>query len=330
MIYREYSPANLESHSPGCSTQMNDSGTIRKAVIPAAGRGSRLYPLTKAQPKEMMPVGPRPAIQAVVEELGAAGITDILVITGPGKSALEEHLDPNAGRLSAQEREPWAEAFSDVQVRIFYTRQNPPCGLGEAIACAADFVGGDDFVVALGDSIIIGGPVPVSQRLIQAHLAHHASATLGVQQVRPEYTSRHGILDVAAEKNGVLQVQGIIEKPSPQQAPSNWAVCGRYVLAPAIFTHLDHLQAGYGGEFQLTDAIAAMIAAGELVQAVPLGKEELRLDVGNFVSYSRAFVRATVNHPQLGREFREYLCKLVAYLEDSNNPDPDRLTTQQD
>ncbi len=308
---------------------MKSTSSIRKAVVPAAGRGTRLYPLTKIQPKEMMAVGHRPVIQAVIEELAAAGITDILIVTGPGKSALEAYLDPQEGRLDAAEHQPWATEFDSSRVRLYFTRQNPPQGLGHAVACAAEFIGDEHFVVALGDSAIIGGEEPFSSRLVAAHQARGAAATLGVQRIRREQSGQHGIIAVCGEEEGLLQVSDLVEKPSPRQAPSDLAICGRYVLSSGVFAHLRDLPAGHGGEIQVTDAIAALARAGELVQALPLAEEELRLDVGNFDSYSRAFVRAMVAHPQLGADFRDYLSKLVAHLQDSANPDPDRVASDE-
>ncbi len=305
---------------------MKRANPITKAVVPAAGSGTRLYPLTKVQPKEMMPVGPRPAIQAVVEELAVAGLTDILVIVAPGKSVLEAHLDGEEGRRAESGREPWAAEFADPDVRLYFTRQNPPRGLGDAVACAERFVGDEDFVVALGDAVITGGPEPFSRRLVAAHQASGAAATVGVRRIRPEESSRYGVIAVAGERQGVLRVSDLVEKPNPEQAPSDLAICGRYVLSPGIFTHLRDLPPGHGGEIQVTDAIAALARAGELVQALPLGAEELRLDVGNFGSYSRAFVRAMAADPELGADFRDYLRQLVSHLEDSANPDPDRVT----
>ncbi len=308
---------------------MSSPSPIRKAVVPAAGRGTRLYPLTKVQPKEMMPLGHQPVIQAVIEELAAAGITDILIVTGPGKSALEAYLDPQEGRLDSAEHQPWATEFDSSRVQLYFTRQNPPQGLGHAVACAAQFIGDDDFVVALGDSAIIGGEEPFTARLIAAHQTSGAAATLGVQRIRRERSSQHGIIAVGGEEEGLLQVSDLVEKPSPQQAPSDLAICGRYVLSPGIFAYLHDLPTGHGGEVQITDAIAAVARAGELVRALPLAEEELRLDAGNFASYSRAFVRAMVAHPQLGADFQDYLRKLVAHLEDSANPDPDRVASDE-
>jgi len=167
--------------------------------VPAAGRGTRLYPLTKVQPKEMMPVGPHPVIDWVIQELAAAEVTEILVITGPDKSALEAHLDPQQGRLPESDRPPWLTEFDSTRTTVYFTRQNPPGGLGEAVACAQQFIGDEDFVVALGDSVIIAEDGAFLQRLIDAHQAGPAAATLGVQRIPPEKASSYGVIEVAEE-----------------------------------------------------------------------------------------------------------------------------------
>ena len=295
--------------------------------MPAAGRGTRLYPLTKAQPKEMMPVGPYPVIDWVIRELAAAEITEILVITGPDKSALEAHLDPQQGRLPQSDCPPWLSELASSRTTVYFTRQNPPGGLGEAVACAEQFIGDEDFVVALGDSVIISEDGAFLQRLLDAHQAGQAAATLGVQRIPPEKASSYGVIEVAEEAEGRLLVSDVVEKPEPDQAPSDLAICGRYVFSPRIFTELDNLETDQGGEIQLTDAIAALAASDKLVQAIPLAPEELRLDVGNFSSYGRAFVRGMLSHPAIGPDFRKYLLKLAAHLQDSSQPDPDRAAT---
>ncbi len=295
--------------------------------MPAAGRGTRLYPLTKAQPKEMMPIGPYPVIDWVIRELAAAEITEILVITGPDKYALEAHLDPQQGRLPQSDCPPWLSELASSRTTVYFTRQNPPGGLGEAVACARQFIGDEDFVVALGDSVIISEDGAFLQRLLHAHQAGQAAATLGVQRIPPEKASSYGVIEVAEEAEGRLLVSDVVEKPEPDQAPSDLAICGRYVFSPRIFTELDNLETDQGGEIQLTDAIAALAASDKLVQAIPLAPEELRLDVGNFSSYGRAFVRGMLSHPAIGPDFREYLLKLAAHLQDSSQPDPDRAAT---
>jgi len=293
--------------------------------VPAAGRGTRLYPLTKAQPKEMMPVGPYPAIDWVTQELAAAGITEILLITGPGKSALETHLDAREGRIAESDHPPWLTEFDSSRTTFYFTRQNPPSGLGGAVACARQFVGDEDFVVALGDSVIISEEGAFTRRLLDAHQTSPAAATLGVQRIPPEKASSYGVIEVAEETEGRLLVSNVVEKPEPDQRPSELAICGRYVFSPEIFAELDNPKTGRGGELQLTDAIAALATSDKLVQAIPLAPEELRLDVGNFSSYGRAFVRGMLSHIALGPNFRKYLLKLAAHLQDSSQPDPDRV-----
>ncbi len=292
--------------------------------MPAAGRGTRLYPLTKVQPKEMMPVGPYPAIDWVIQELAAAEITEILVIIGPGKSALEAHLDPQQGRLPESDRPPWLSELASSRTTVYFTRQNPPGGLGEAVACARQFIGDEDFVVALGDSVIISENGAFARRLLDAHQAGQAAATLGVQRIARQQASSYGVIEVTEEIEERLLVSDVVEKPEPDQAPSDLAICGRYVFSPEIFIELDNLATDRGGELQLTDAIAALASSGKPVQAIPLAPEELRLDVGNFSSYGRAFVRGMLSHPALGPSFRKYLLKLAAHLQDSSQPNPDR------
>jgi len=303
---------------------MTTPNRIQKAVVPAAGGGTRLYPLTKAQPKEMMPVGPYPAIDWVIQELAAAEITEILVITGPGKSALETHLDPQEGRLPESDCPPWFSEFDSSRTTVYFTRQTPPSGLGEAVACAQQFIGQEDFVVALGDSVIISEDSAFLRRLMRAHQDNQAAATLGVQRIPPEGASSYGVIQVAEETDGRLLVSDVVEKPEPDQAPSDLAICGRYVFSPEIFTELDNIETDCSGELQLTDAIAVLATSSKLVQAVSLRGEELRLDVGNFSSYGRAFVRGMLAHPAIASSFREYVLKLVAHLQDSSQPDPDR------
>lgn len=295
---------------------------IRKAVIPAAGLGTRLYPATKAQAKEMLPLGLKPVIQMVAEELVASGIREILIVTGRKKRAIEDHFDPNQGELEQQDNNSWAHQWEQLGVRFYYTRQSQPRGLGHAILQAQDFAGGDDFVVALGDCAIIGSPQPVTQRLVLAHLQQTPSATIAVQKVDAAQTDKYGIVKLSEPQSEPLRLADIVEKPGPQQAPSNLAVCARYIFSPAIFSHLQATTPGYGGEIQLTDAIRALLAAGGQVYAVLLEEEELRLDVGNVNSYSQAFVRAVLDHPQVGSQFAEYLRQLVAHLEEPDNPNP--------
>lgn len=286
---------------------------LRKAVIPAAGLGTRLYPATKSQPKEMLPLGTKPTIQLVAEEAVGAGMTDLLIVTGRQKRAIEDHFDPADGLDPEGKCERCAELFNTSLVHFFYTRQSSPRGLGDAVAHAAQFAGSDHFVVALGDCVIAGSRrSSLLKRMVAAHVEREAAATIAVQRVSPEATSRYGIVAPRGEWEGdATPLADIVEKPGPDKAPSDMAVCARYVFSPLVFQHLAVTKPGHGGEVQLTDAIRSMIAAGLPVQAVPLTPDEHRLDVGSFESYARAFIHVMLTHPELGPGLREYVGGLL-------------------
>jgi len=299
---------------------------IRRAIVPAAGQGTRLLPATRAQAKEMLPLGTKPVIQMAAEELLAAGVRSVLIVTGWGKEAIKNHFDSANGpaRSGGGEYES-SGIFDPAAMQFFYTRQSVPRGLGDALLHGEDFVGSEDFVVALGDCAIVGGQTPsLVERLIAAHQIQGAAATLAVQRVSPEQTRRYGIIRVAEASGKLLRVGGIVEKPGPEQAPSNWAVTARYVFAPHLFGFLRQVPPGYGGEIQLTDAIQQMIESGLPVWAVPLTKQEIRLDVGNKSSYARAFVRTMLSDPETGAELREYVARLLDLLSGQSSADPDR------
>jgi UTP--glucose-1-phosphate uridylyltransferase len=231
-----------------------------KAVIPAAGLGTRFLPATKSTPKEMLPVVDKPAIQYVVEEVVDAGIDDILIITGRGKQSIEDYFDMSYELESVLEqrndygRLKELERISDM-ADIHYIRQKRPLGLGHAISCARKHVDGDDFAVLLGDDIIISD-TPCTEQLIDQFQQQQAPV-LAVGEVPPEAVVRYGIVDVKPVRDRLYAVQGIVEKPPMDQAPSTLAVMGRYVFTPEIFTDIEQIQPGQGGEIQLTDAIAA-------------------------------------------------------------------------
>jgi UTP--glucose-1-phosphate uridylyltransferase len=300
---------------------------ITKAVIPAAGKGTRLYPATKSQAKEMLPLGTKPVIQHVVEELARAGISEVLIITGRKKRALEDHFDADAAwqdqvSTGGEDTEVWRAA-----VELFYTRQSEPRGLGDAVRHARAFCGQEPFVVALGDCVVVKqqpGPT-VLQRLMET-FERLGAACIATYPVPVEQTSRYGILAPAGEPSGdqPFPLAGVVEKPGPAQAPSNWAIAARYVLPPAIFAFLEAQRARLpaGAELQLTDAIQALIEAGFPVYGVPLAPDEFRLDVGDFASYGRSFARMMAMHPRWGPGFLEYLRELLAYSE-GRGPDPD-------
>lgn len=299
-----------------------NSQKVDIAVVPVAGRGTRLLPLTKSQPKEMLAVGRKPVVQYVVEELVRCGIKRFLFITGPGKTAIENHFDLNP-ELIQMLREGGKEellrelAFERAPVDYFYTRQRRQLGLGHAVLCAEPMVNGQPFVVALGDSIIgLQAQSSIVARMIAVFLAEHADAVIAFETVPREDVVQYGIArpagsDMGLEK-GFFRLEEIIEKPAPETAPSTLAVAARYVFCPTIFDHLRRTTPGKGGEIQLTDAIQRLIESGGKVLGVPLPAAERRFDIGNFESYFRAFVEFALADEECGTELHDYLIKLLA------------------
>ena len=272
------------------------SSPIRSAVVPVAGRGTRLLPATRAQPKEMLAVLDKPVIQYVVEELREAGIERVLVVTARGKGSIEDHLDTDASEIA-----------------VLSTRQSFPRGLGDAVLCAEPFAAGGPFVLALGDSIVAeprsGGLV---RRLLDAHETLGAACTVAVQVVAPEDSARRGMVVPVAGAPGAgeaFEVAAVVEKPS--RAPSELAIAARYVLAPAVFDVLRDTPAGHGGEVQVTDAIAALIERGDRVVGVRLTGEEHRHDIGDVEGYARAFLAFALADPRLGASLRDYARELL-------------------
>jgi UTP--glucose-1-phosphate uridylyltransferase len=294
---------------------------IIKAVVPAAGLGTRLLPSTKSQPKEMLPVGRKPAIQYVVEELQAAGLQQLLIITGERKRAIEDHLDSDPELVLALEQAGNEAVLEDLAyleggAQFFFTRQSPPKGLGHAVSLAADFVDGDDFAVALGDSLIAADDPAAPLRGMMAALEQlQAAAVVAVEPVPPEETYRYGIVDVGGAEPAAGEpaaVQNMVEKPPVEASPSTLAVAARYVFSPVIFEMLERTLPGRGGEIQLTDAIRLLIQQGERVYAWPLAPGQKRYDVGNFESYFRAFIEFALADERYGYLVRKYI-KAKAY-----------------
>ena len=263
------------------------------AVVPVAGRGTRLRPATRALPKEMLPVGGRPVVQHVVEELAASGIDRVLFVTAPGKEAIEEHFVGETAGVT----------FASVTQRV-------PLGLGHAVLQAEGHVGDGCFAVALGDSILgMGEHPPVIAQLGAALEQHGAVCAIAVRDVPRAHTGRYGI--VVADGDGtVARVSAIVEKPHPIDAPSTLAVSARYVMTPAIFTALREIGAGPTGELELTDAIAALVAAGEPVVALRLGSIP-RHDIGTHEGYARAFLSFALTDPDHGESLRRYARELL-------------------
>jgi UTP--glucose-1-phosphate uridylyltransferase len=286
------------------------------AVVPVAGRGTRLLPMTKSQPKEMLPVGWKPVVQYVVEELARCGLTRLLFITGPGKTAIENHFDID-GELIGHLRETGKEellaelAFEREELEYFYTRQRRQLGLGHAVLCAHSVVGDQPFVVALGDSIIgMHAQSTIVRTMIEHFEAQRADTVIAFEEVARQDVVQYGI---AQPRNGLgrsFELADLIEKPEVQEAPSTLAVAARYVFSPAIFECLRETRPGRGGEIQLTDAIRQLIRGGGKALGVRLPPGEQRFDIGNFDSYFHAFVSFALADPQHGPALRERLAAL--------------------
>ncbi|NLG26636.1 MAG: UTP--glucose-1-phosphate uridylyltransferase [Chloroflexi bacterium] len=294
---------------------MAQASTIVKVVVPVAGLGTRLLPATKSQPKEMLPVGRRPVVQYVVEELQAAGLTQILFITGRKKSAIEDHFDPDpelVRMLSTGGGYAMLEelSFTETDTAFFYTRQSVPRGLGDAVAHAEEFVGDDPFCVALGDSIIKSADGSSLLRTVIAdHLQSGAACTTVVEEVEADEVYRYGIVTPAAgaSTSGAFDVQDLVEKPRPEAAPSRLAIAARYVFSPVIFEAIRRTAPDRNGELQLTDAIRLLLQLGHRVRAVRLRPEERRYDIGNFESYFKAFIDFALADDKYGYLVRQYL-----------------------
>jgi UTP--glucose-1-phosphate uridylyltransferase len=295
--------------------------TITKAIVPAAGLGTRLLPATKSQPKEMLPVGRKPAVQYVVEELQAAGLRQILLITGRRKRAIEDHFDSDPELISALEQAGNEPVLADLtylegKSRFFYTRQSSPKGLGDAISLGADFVDNDDCAVALGDSLIAADdPAAPLRAMMEAHRNLEGAAIIAVEKVPLEEAFRYGIVSIDGSEpppGEPVKVTDIVEKPPLRTAPTTLAVAARYVFSPAIFDALKRTLPGKRGEIQLTDAIKLLIQMGEPVYAWLLSADQRRYDVGNFESYFRAFIEFALADERYGYLIRKYL-KAKAY-----------------
>jgi len=287
------------------------------AVVPVAGRGTRLLPLTKSQPKEMLPVGRKPVVQYVVEELVRCGIGRLLFITGPGKTAIENHFDIDA-ELIDMLRETGKEellselAFEREDIEYFYTRQRRQLGLGDAVLCARPVVGDQSFVVALGDSIIgLNAQSEVVGAMIERFETSRAAAVIALEEVPREEVVHYGIAKPRDGAGDVFALDDLVEKPLVGEAPSNLAVAARYVFSPAIFSYLEKTPRGKGNEIQLTDAVRMLIRDGREVLGVRLRRDETRFDIGNFESYFTSFVEFALADPQDGPALRRYLEKLL-------------------
>ena len=291
------------------------SKKIRTAVFPVAGRGTRFLPATKSSPKEMLPVVDKPLIQYAVEEALAAGVENLIFITGASKRAIEDHFDSNPELESSLEKDGKTELLDAIKgivpdgATCVYVRQSVPKGLGHAVLCAKSLVGDEPFYVHLADDLIDSEVACLAQ--LQDVFKSRGRSILAVQSVPADQTDNYGIVAVDGMSDRVGQIKGIVEKPKPEDAPSNWGVVGRYVLTPRIFEFLETTPRGAGGEIQLTDAIAALMK-DESAYAYEF--DGMRYDCGSKLGYLQATVEFGLKHPILGPGFSEYLAGIVDEL----------------
>jgi UTP--glucose-1-phosphate uridylyltransferase len=284
---------------------------VRKAVIPAAGLGTRFLPATKAQPKEMLPLLDKPAIQYVIEEAVRAGITDILIITGRGKRSIEDHFDRSIELEHFLESRGKFDELKQVReitdmASIHYIRQRDPLGLGHAVAVAEEHVGDEPFAVLLGDDIMTESN-PLLAEMLRIH-DRYGRSVLAAMEVSRDEVSLYGCIEPEFVEERLARVISVVEKPTPENAPSNLAAIGRYVLTPEIFDALRHLEPGVGGEVQLTDAINAL-AQEQAVYAYVF--EGGRFDVGNKLDYVKATIEIAIDREDLGKDLKHWLADLV-------------------
>lgn len=280
---------------------------VRKAIIPAAGLGTRFLPATKAQPKEMLPIVDKPTIQYIIEEAVASGIEEILIITGRNKKSIEDHFDKSVElemeleKAGKQEMLELVRGISDM-VDIHYIRQKESRGLGHAINCAKSFVGNEPFAVMLGDDVV-ESEVPCLKQLINC-FNEYKTTILGVQTVAPENVDKYGIVDGIHIEDRVYKVKRLVEKPDIEEAPSNVAILGRYIITPQIFEILENTKPGKGNEIQLTDALETLIK-NEAMYAYNF--EGRRYDVGDKLGFLQATIEFALNREELRESFIEYL-----------------------
>ena len=287
---------------------------VKKAVIPAAGWGTRLLPATKAQPKEMLPIVDKPSIQYIVEEAVEAGIEDILIITSKNKQSIEDHFDKSQAletALKKQAKDELLELVQDISdmITIHSVRQKEQKGLGHAVSCAKSFVGNEPFAVLLGDDII-HSEEPVIRQMMEVY-EEKESTVLGCKTVAKKDVNKYGIVDYAKKEGDVYRVDDMVEKPEIENAPSNLAILGRYVITPDIFEILENTPPGKGGEIQLTDAIKTLLDKRDVYGYDFEGK---RYDIGNKMGFLKTNVELALAREDLGAEFKQYLKELCQKL----------------
>ena len=288
---------------------------VRKAIIPAAGLGTRFLPATKAQPKEMLPIVDKPTIQYIIEEAVASGIEDILIITGRGKRAIEDHFDRSLEleeELRKKNKEDLLAQVLDISnlVNIHYIRQKEPKGLGHAIHCAKSFIGNEPFAVLLGDDIV-DASTPCLKQMIDVY-DEYSTTILGVQRVDPEEVNKYGIVDGKNIDDRIYKVKDLVEKPDTDKAPSNLAILGRYIISPAIFHYLENAKPGKNEEIQLTDSLCQLARKEAMYAYDFVGR---RYDVGNKMGFLEATIEFALKREDLRNEFEVYLRKTLKGLD---------------
>lgn len=282
---------------------------LRKAVFPVAGLGTRILPATKAMPKEMLTVVDQPLIQYAVEEAKAAGIEEFYFVTGRGKGALEDHFDVAYEMEATLKERGKTQALAEMQAwlpaagQIAYTRQQRPLGLGHAVWCARHLVGDEPFAVVLVDDLMVCDP-PCLKQMVDAY-AVTGGNVVAVTEVPREQTDRYGVLDIVEDKGSLVRAKGVVEKPHPAEAPSSLTIIGRYIIQPEVFDHLEMMRPGSGNEIQLTDGLAALIAAGQAFHG--LRAKGRRFDCGDKLGFLEANIALGLEHPELGDGLRRIL-----------------------
>ncbi len=282
---------------------------IRKAVFPVAGMGTRFLPATKANPKEMMPIVDKPLIQYAVEEAVSAGITEMIFVTSSSKRAIEDHFDKNyelesrlekAGKLRLLEI---ARNIVPEHINCNYIRQKEPNGLGHAVLCAKNIIGDEPFAVLLADDLMLSSSKNCLEQMVEK-FSYAPTSMIAVEEIQPQDSDKYGVVKVDKSTKDLVPLQSIVEKPTPEQAPSNLGVAGRYILTPEIFTYLEMAQKGAGGEIQLTDAIAGLLTKETVNIYKFQGK---RYDCGSKLGYIKATIRCALEHPEIKQDVKKFL-----------------------
>ncbi|MBN1623551.1 MAG: UTP--glucose-1-phosphate uridylyltransferase GalU [Clostridia bacterium] len=284
---------------------------VRKAVIPAAGLGTRFLPATKAQPKEMLPIVDKPTIQYIIEEAVSAGIEDIFIISGRGKRAIEDHFDKSFELEDMLKKRGESEVLDMVEgisnmVNIYYVRQKEPGGLGQAIHLAKPFIGNEPFAVMLGDDIVVSDMPCIGQMMKQYEECN--GTIIGIQKVPMNEVSSYGVVGGSRISENLYKISEMVEKPTPEEAPSNMAIMGRYIITPEIFECLERTKPGKNNEIQLTDALALLLEKQDIYAYEYTGK---RYDVGNKLGFLKATVELALSRDDLKDDFRKYLTDLL-------------------